>query len=72
MHAYVLPCQDTWQALKLLQPRLVSLNLGLRRISNKDQMEKEVSDLQQAHVQYTNKAARKQTKLEELLTRWQQ
>ncbi|MCJ8743979.1 hypothetical protein PDJAM_G00100910, partial [Pangasius djambal] len=63
---------DAWQALKLLQPRLLSLSLGLRRISNKDQLQKEVSDLQQAHIQYTNKAARKQAKLEDLLTRWQQ
>ncbi|TSR99416.1 Nesprin-1 [Bagarius yarrelli] len=63
---------EAWQALKLLQPRLVSLSLGSRKISNKDQLQKEVSDLQQAHIDYTNKAARKQAKLEDLLTRWQQ
>lgn len=63
--------QELWQALKQLQPRLVSLSLGLRRVSDGGQVEKEVAELQHTLTQHTQGAATKQAMLEDLLTLWQ-
>uniref|UniRef100_A0A8B9L7P1 Spectrin repeat containing, nuclear envelope 1a n=1 Tax=Astyanax mexicanus TaxID=7994 RepID=A0A8B9L7P1_ASTMX len=63
--------EDVWQALKQLQPRLVSLSLGLRRLCDGGQVEKAVADLQHAHTECTQKAASKQAMLEDLLSLWQ-
>uniref|UniRef100_A0AAR2JHF7 Spectrin repeat containing, nuclear envelope 1b n=1 Tax=Pygocentrus nattereri TaxID=42514 RepID=A0AAR2JHF7_PYGNA len=62
---------DVWQALKQLEPRLVSLSLGLRRLSDGGCVEKEVAELQQTHAQCTTDAASKQAMLDDLLTLWQ-
>uniref|UniRef100_A0A8B9L0L9 Spectrin repeat containing, nuclear envelope 1a n=1 Tax=Astyanax mexicanus TaxID=7994 RepID=A0A8B9L0L9_ASTMX len=68
---YFISYQDVWQALKQLQPRLVSLSLGLRRLCDGGQVEKAVADLQHAHTECTQKAASKQAMLEDLLSLWQ-
>ncbi|XP_067272909.1 nesprin-1 isoform X4 [Pseudorasbora parva] len=62
---------DVVQRLQQLGPRLMSLSLGWRRLSDGGRMEKAVADLQQAHQSYTQQATEKQSKLENLLTLWQ-
>ncbi|XP_073672409.1 nesprin-1-like [Paramisgurnus dabryanus] len=62
---------DVVQHLQQLGPRLMSLSLGWRRLSDGGQLEKAVAELQQAHKLHTQQATDKQSKLENLLTLWQ-
>ncbi|XP_073712130.1 nesprin-1 isoform X2 [Misgurnus anguillicaudatus] len=62
---------DVVQHLQQLGPRLMSLCLGWRRLSDGGQLEKAVAELQQAHKLHTQQATEKQSKLENLLTLWQ-
>lgn len=59
------------QRLQQLGPRLMSLSLGWRRLSDGGRLEKAVADLQQAHKLHTQQATEKQSKLENQLTLWQ-
>uniref|UniRef100_A0A8C1T930 Spectrin repeat containing, nuclear envelope 1a n=1 Tax=Cyprinus carpio TaxID=7962 RepID=A0A8C1T930_CYPCA len=62
---------DVVQRLQQLGPRLMSLSLGWRRLSDGGRLEKAVADLQQAHKLHTQQATEKQSKLENQLTLWQ-
>ncbi|XP_016311636.1 nesprin-1-like isoform X6 [Sinocyclocheilus anshuiensis] len=62
---------DVVQRLQQLGPRLMSLSLGWRRLSDGGQLEKAVADLPKAHKLHTQQATEKLSKLENLLTLWQ-
>ncbi|XP_028808913.1 nesprin-1 isoform X6 [Denticeps clupeoides] len=67
LHEYM----EISQELQQLQPRLLCLCVGLRRLTEKSQAEKRVADMQQAHEQHTALAAERVTMLEDLLALWQ-
>lgn len=71
----LLPCvfvlQDVTQNLEKLKGNLLSLSAGARRLSDKEQAEKAVTQLNTSYEQSTEKAKDKQSSLENLLSLWQ-
>lgn len=57
--------------MEQLNPRLVALCLGKKRLGKGDLLEGEVANLQKNQGEYIEQAAEKQATLEKLLALWQ-
>lgn len=70
-----LPCviilQDACQCLERLRGTLLSLSAGARRLSDKEQAERTVTELNTTYDQHVQEAKDKQSTLENLLSLWQ-
>lgn len=64
-------CQDVCQYLEKLKGTLLSLSAGARRLSDKEQAEKTVTELNTSYEQSIEEAKDKQSSLENLLSLWQ-
>lgn len=67
--AFVL--QDVCQHQEKLKGTLLSLSAGARRLSDKEQAERTVTELNSSYDQNVQKAKDKQSTLENLLSLWQ-
>lgn len=63
--------QDVCQQLEKLKGTLLSLSAGARRLSDKEQAERTVTELNSSYDQNTQEAKDKQSSLENLLSLWQ-
>ncbi len=63
--------QDVCQQLEKLKGTLLSLSAGARRLSNKEQAERTVAELNTSYDQNIREAKNKQSSLENLLSLWQ-
>lgn len=67
----VLVPQDVYQQLEKLKGTLLSLAAGARRLSEKEEAGKTVTELNISYDQNIQEAKDKQTSLENLLSLWQ-
>ncbi len=63
--------QDVCQHLEKLKGTLLSLSAGARRLSDKEQAERTVTELNTSYDQNVQEAKDKQSTLENLLSLWQ-
>lgn len=63
--------QDVGQHLEKLKGSLLSLSAGARRLSDKEQAERNMAELNTSHEQSIEEAKDKQSSLENLLSLWQ-
>lgn len=63
--------QDVCQHLEKLKGTLLSLSAGARRLSDKEQAERTVTELNSSYDQNIQEAKDKQSTLENLLSLWQ-
>ena len=67
----VIAPQDVCQCLERLKGTLLSLSAGARRLSDKEQAERTVTQLNTSYEQNVQEAKDKQNTLETLLSLWQ-
>lgn len=63
--------QDVYQSLERFKGTLLSLSAGTRRLSDKEQAERTVTELNTSYDQNVLEATDKQRTLENLLSLWQ-
>lgn len=63
--------QDVCQGLERLKGTLLSLSAGARRLSDKEQAERTVTELNSSYDQNIQESKDKQSTLENLLSLWQ-
>lgn len=69
--SFIIAPQDVCQCLEGLKGTLLSLSAGARRLSDKEQAERTVTELNTSYDQNVQEAKYKQTTLENLLSLWQ-